>query len=80
MKKNTKEGDIYISNEKPAGYIVPSDFVIDLLNFYKLKGDKKLMETTGIKNGRLAMIAITFYAFSEFVTKVPVVQQTPFLF
>ena len=38
------------------------------------------MEKTEIKNGRLAMIAITFYAFSEFVTKVPVVQQTPFLF
>ena len=73
------KGDIYISNEKPAGYI-PGDFGFDPLNFYKLKGDKKLMETTEIKNGRLAMIAITFYAFSEFVTKVPVVQQTPFLF
>jgi hypothetical protein len=50
------------------------------LNLYSVKGGKKAMETAEVKNGRLAMIAITGYAFSEAATGLPVVQQTPFLF
>jgi hypothetical protein len=38
------------------------------------------MELAEIKNGRLAMIAITVFAFQEFATGLPVVQQTPYLF
>jgi len=38
------------------------------------------METAEIKNGRLAMIAITVYVMEEIITGQPVVQQTPFLF
>ena len=34
-----------------------------------------LMETAEIKNGRLAMLAITIYALEEAITKNPVVQQ-----
>ena len=73
------KGDIFISNDKAADY-VPGDFKFDPLNLYKIRGDKKTMEETEIKNSRLAMMAITYYAFSEFITKAPVVEQTPFLF
>lgn len=73
------KGDIFVSNDKPEGYIA-GDYGFDPLNLYSVRGNKKVMEATEIKNGRLAMVAITLYAFSEFVTKVPVIQQTPFLF
>lgn len=33
-----------------------------------------------IKNGRLAMIAMTAFAFQEATTGIPVVQETPYLF
>ena len=38
------------------------------------------MELCEIKHGRLAMLAISGYAAQEFVTGIPVVQQTPFFF
>jgi len=46
----------------------------------KLRRAKLDMELCEIKNGRLAMLAITGYAAQEFVTGIPVVQQTPFFF
>jgi len=46
----------------------------------KLRRAKFDMELCEIKNGRLAMLAITGYAAQEFVTGIPVVQQTPFFF
>ena len=33
-----------------------------------------------IKHGRLAMLAITYYALEEFLTKASVTENTPFLF
>jgi hypothetical protein len=41
---------------------------------------QKWMQTAEIKNGRLAMIAITAFAFQEFVTKLGVVDETPVFF
>ena len=38
------------------------------------------METAEIKNGRLAMIAITAFAFQELVTQTGVVNETPLFF
>jgi hypothetical protein len=38
------------------------------------------MQLKEIKNGRLAMIAITAFAFQEFVSKVGVVDETPIFF
>jgi hypothetical protein len=38
------------------------------------------MEEAEIKNGRLAMIAISAFVFQEFASKLPVVQETPYLF
>jgi hypothetical protein len=46
----------------------------------KLKRARKDMELCEIKHGRLAMIAITGFVAQEFVTGIPVVQQTPFFF
>jgi hypothetical protein len=77
--KSMNSGEIFWASEKPEGY-VPGSFGFDPLNLYNARGDKKKMEATEIKNGRLAMIAITAYVFQEFVTKVPVVQETPYLF
>ena len=77
--KAMNEGSIYWAAEKPEGY-VPGNFNFDPLNLYKVRGDKKVMETMEIKNGRLAMIAIVAFAFSEAASGIPVVQQTPFLF
>ena len=42
--------------------------------------NRKEMETAEIKNGRLAMLAITGFAVQEFVTGVPVIEQTPWFF
>ena len=41
---------------------------------------RKMMDTAEIKNGRLAMLAITGYAFQEFLWGTPVVDQTPIFF
>jgi len=73
------KGEVFWGAEKSGNY-KPGDFGFDPLNLKNIRGDSSVMELTEIKNGRLAMLAITFYAFSEFATKVPVVQQTPFLF
>ena len=38
------------------------------------------MATAEIKNGRLAMLAITGMAVQEFIYGTPVIQQTPWFF
>ena len=77
--KSMESGSIFWNAEKPKDY-VPGDFGFDPLNLYDIKGDRKAMETAEIKHGRLAMLAITAYVSQEFVTGLPVVQQTPYLF
>ena len=41
---------------------------------------RREMETAEIKNGRLAMLAITGFAFQEAIWQTPVVDQTPLFF
>lgn len=77
--KAMNSGEVFWNVEKPDNYI-PGSLGFDPLNLYNVKGNKKTMETAEIKNGRLAMIAISAYVFQEFATGLPVVQQTPFLF
>ena len=73
-------GKIFWNSEKPTDYI-PGDLGFDPLGLYnKRDGDKKSMETTEIKNGRLAMIAITIYVIQEALYKTPVIEQSSFLF
>jgi len=78
--KAMNDGYVFWNAEKPENY-VPGDYKFDPLNLYSVrKGSKKSMENAEIKNGRLAMLAITAFAFSEAATGLPVVQQTPYLF
>merc|ERR1719353_231532 len=67
-----------------TGSYVPGDLGFDPLGLYTIFGKsesgKMLMETAEIKNGRLAMLAITIYALEEAITKNPVVQNSAFLF
>merc|ERR1712032_782716 len=60
---------------------VPGNLGFDPFGLYpKTEKDQKWMQTAEMKNGRLAMIAITGFAFQEFATHVAVVDQTPFFF
>jgi hypothetical protein len=77
--KAMNSGEVFWGSEKPEGY-VPGNYGFDPLNFYNAKGNKKTMELAEIKNGRLAMVAITAFAFQEAVTGLPVVVETPYLF
>merc|ERR1712100_578282 len=56
-----------------TGSYVPGDLGFDPLGLYTIFGKsesgKMLMETAEIKNGRLAMLAITIYALEEAITK-----------
>ena len=61
---------------------IPGDLGFDPLKLYvdkdpKTKRDLELKE---LNNGRLAMLAITYYAISEFLNNMPVIKNTPFLF
>ena len=64
----------------------PGDLGFDPLNLYNTLGgtydkrSKYLMETAEIKNGRLAMVAITTFVLEEFITKKSVVELTPIFF
>jgi len=64
---------------------IRSSFGLDNI-FEKITREEKIargkfdMELCEIKNGRLAMLAIVGYVAQEFVTGIPVVQQTPLFF
>lgn len=68
------------SKEANTDY-TPGDFGFDPLGVYPKDEDGKMwMQTAEIKNGRLAMIAVFGFAIQEFVSKVGVVDETPFFF
>mmetsp|Transcript_26770 Transcript_26770/g.32854 ORF Transcript_26770/g.32854 Transcript_26770/m.32854 type:complete len:372 (+) Transcript_26770:38-1153(+) len=70
----------FTSANKKAGYI-PGDLGFDPFGLYpKDEKGKKWMQTAEIKNGRLAMIAITAFAAQEFVSHVAIIDETPFFF
>lgn len=59
----------------------PGDLGFDPFGLYpKEEKDRKWMQTAEIKNGRLAMIAITAFAAQEFVTHIAIIDETPFFF
>jgi len=60
---------------------MPGDYGFDPLGLYpKDKAGQMEMQTKEIKNGRLAMVAIVAFAAQEAVSKVSVVNESPFLF
>lgn len=69
---------------KEAEGLVSGDFGFDPLgvgNFFSSSdAGRKAMRTAELKNGRLAMLAITGFAIQEKVLSQPVVQETPVFF
>ena len=72
---------VALKTARSADYI-PGDLGFDPLSIYTGKAPEvqRDLELKELNNGRLAMLAITYYAFEEFVTKASVVTDTPFLF
>jgi hypothetical protein len=65
---------------KKAGYI-PGDLGFDPLGvFPKDKEGQEWFQLAEVKNGRLAMIAITAFAVQEFVSQAGVINETPLFF
>jgi len=65
---------------KKPGY-TPGDFGFDPLGLYpKDKEGQEWFKLAEIKNGRLAMIAITAFAVQELVTHTGVINETPLFF
>mmetsp|Transcript_35497 Transcript_35497/g.83104 ORF Transcript_35497/g.83104 Transcript_35497/m.83104 type:complete len:328 (-) Transcript_35497:138-1121(-) len=58
----------------PKGTRIPGDLGFDPLSLYtgKTEDVKRDLELKELNNGRLAMLAITYFAVSEFITKQPV--------
>ena len=56
--------------------IIPGYLAFDPLKLYSTKDvkTKRELELKELNNGRLAMIAITYYVISEFITKMPIVK------
>ena len=72
-KQAMDAGNIFWNTEKPDNY-TPGDLGFDPLSLYSIRdGNRKDMETTEIKNGRLAMLAITTYVIKEATTGLPIV-------
>merc|ERR1711966_448307 len=69
-------------NEQGPLKFTPGQLGFDPLGFYAQEGAKGRMDlqTKELNNGRLAMLAIAFFAASEFATNAAVVDQTPGLF
>eukprot|EP00980_Cylindrotheca_fusiformis_P014125 scaffold3716_cov69-Cylindrotheca_fusiformis.AAC.10 len=68
------------SQKGKPGYF-PGNIGFDPLGLYpKDQAGQERMQLAELKNGRLAMIAITAFAVQEFVTKVGVVDETPLFF
>merc|ERR1712087_397854 len=74
--------DLYgskVASQKP-GY-PPGDYGLDFFGLYpKDEEGQKWFQTAELKNGRLAMIAITAFAVQEFVSNVGVIDETPLFF
>lgn len=61
---------------------IPGDYGFDPLNFYSNKGEftKRNLELKELNNGRLAMLAITYFVFNEFITNNSIVTNSPLFF
>mmetsp|Transcript_43793 Transcript_43793/g.48747 ORF Transcript_43793/g.48747 Transcript_43793/m.48747 type:complete len:366 (-) Transcript_43793:29-1126(-) len=74
--------DLFVinSSSKQKGYF-PGKLDFDPLGLYpKDEKGQQWMQTAEIKNGRLAMLAITGYAIQEFVMQSSIIDQTPIFF
>jgi len=82
-KPNYTPGDLNFDPLKLYGF--RGSFGLDRIDIKetqeeKIKKARSDMELAEIKHGRLAMLAITAFAAQEYISGIPVVQQTPFFF
>jgi hypothetical protein len=67
--------------KKQGVQYTPGDLGFDPFNLEAItKEGRKYQLEAELFNGRLAMLAITFFAFNEFFTDGAIVRETPFLF
>jgi light-harvesting complex II chlorophyll a/b binding protein 5 len=67
------DGQVGAPTMLSADNYLPGDLGFDPLGLYKGSDeDKRTMQLKELNNGRLAMIAVTGYAFNEAATKIPV--------
>lgn len=75
--------DIYqinLANEDKEDYF-PGNLGVDPFGLYpKDKEGQMRVQLQEIKNGRLAMLAISAFAFQEYVSNLGVVEETPIFF
>ena len=73
---------VALKTRAPGADYIPGDLGFDPLSLYtgKPEATKRGLELKELNNGRLAMLAITWYAVEEFLSKSPVVFNTPGLF
>jgi len=57
-----------------------ADYLPGMIGFDPLKKDSPAMRAAEILNGRIAMVAITFFALEEALLRAPVVTATPVFF
>ena len=80
LRKDAKD---YVAGDlgyDPVGYSTGTGLAQELPDFLPHVGDKNALLEAEIKNGRVAMLAITGFAVQEFLWGNPVVQQTPWFF
>ena len=80
--QNARYQTDYNDKEQEGGSrYLPGDYGFDPLGLYPSNEEgQKRMQLCEIKHGRLAMIAVTGFAFQEYVSKVGVVDETPLFF
>lgn len=72
--------DLYGVQRARAGF-VPGDLGWDPLNLYpKDETGRKRMQLAEIKHGRVAMLGVTGFAAQEYISKLGVIDETPFFF
>ncbi|KAL3783019.1 hypothetical protein HJC23_010126 [Cyclotella cryptica] len=73
----------YLNDEEKSsdGEYFPGDYGFDPFNFYPAdKEGQQRMQLAEIKHGRLSMLAVTGFAFQEYVSGLGVVDETPLFF
>merc|ERR1712127_693727 len=79
--KGIQNSRLYDGDDNNNTMPMPGDYGFDPLNLYpKEEEGKARMELAEIKHGRLAMIAVTGFAFQEYVSGTGVVDETPAFF
>jgi hypothetical protein len=73
--------EVYGMSQKKNANYTPGNLGFDPLGMYpKDSAGQERMQLAELKNGRLAMIAITAFAFQEFVNQAAVVESTSIFF